>query len=212
MYLILLWYEVDDLLWTSAYASSASYAVDSVDYSYAVYYIDGVELASVMAVTKPDASEHAGVRRSEPALCALAGLHALPLEKCAGRVACTVAHDLGYLRLCVSYSSSEKLGDLCRDSSAARRAKCAGEFAVFGELCRVIIAAGESASTAVSARKALSYQSCGFVHCNVEHLGSEDQEPCAYKSDHCYQQYSCYYTTTHIFTSFLLEHSCKAHE
>ena len=112
MYLILLRYEVDDLLRASAYASTTCYAINSVDYSYAVDYIDSVELANVVAVTKTDTSEHTSVRRSEPALCALAGLHSLPLEYCTRCVTCTVAHYLSYLRFSISRGSSEELGDL----------------------------------------------------------------------------------------------------
>ena len=125
MDLILLRHEADDLLRASAYASTTCYAIDSVYYRYAVYYVDSVELASVVAVAKSDTSEHASVRRCEPALCALAGLHALPLEHCARSVTCTVAHYVSYLRLSVSYRSAEKLSDPGSDSSSTRRAKCA---------------------------------------------------------------------------------------
>ena len=120
MDLILLRHEADDLLRASAYASTTCYAIDSVYYRNTVYYVDSVELASVVAVAKSDTSEHASVRRCEPALCALAGLHALPLEHCARSVTCTVAHYVSYLWLSVSHGSSEERSYLSRYRRAAR--------------------------------------------------------------------------------------------
>ena len=123
MYLILLRYEVDDLLWAGTYASAASHTVDSVYYCYSVDYIDSVKLTCVMAISESDTSEHAGIRRSEPSLSALAGLHALPVEYSARSIASAVAHNLSYLRLSLADGSSENLCDLLRYGCSTRRAK-----------------------------------------------------------------------------------------
>ena len=186
MYLILLRYELDDLLRANAYARAASHAVFSVDSCNTVYNADCVELANVSTVAESDASEHAGIRGSEPSLCALAGLHALPIKDCAGSFACTVAHYLCYLRLCRACRSSEDLGDLCRNSSSARGTLCARQCFVSNEVCRIVVAACESAAAAVSARQHLSDLSYSLVYCYMEYLGCEYQKAGTDETDDCY--------------------------
>ena len=186
MYLILLWYELDYLLRANAYARAACHAVFSVDSRNTVYYSDSVELASVHAVAESDTSEHAGVRRREPALRAFAGLHALPLEHGLGCFACSVAHYLSYLRLCRACSSAEDLGDLSGYSSSARGALCARKLFVSYQICRVIIASRESAAAAVGARQYFSDLGDSFVYRYMEYLGGKYQQAGADEANDCY--------------------------
>ena len=189
MYLTLLRYKLDDLLRANANARAACHAVFSVDLCNAVNYSDSVELARVSAVTKSDASEHAGVWRSEPSLCALAGLHALPVKDCTGSFACTVAHYLCYLRLCRACSSAEDLSDLCSYGSSARGALCARKFFISYQVGCIVVAAGEPAAAAVGAREHLSYLCNSLIYRYIEHLGCEYQKSGADETDNCYQQY-----------------------
>ena len=186
MYLVLLRYELDDLLRADANARAAGHAVFSVDFRNSVYYSDSVELAGVCAVAESDASEHAGIRRSEPSLCALAGAHALPLEYRTGSFACTVAHYLSYLRLCRASSSAEDLGDLSGYSSSARGALCARKLFVSYQICRVIIASRESAAAAVGARQYFSDLGDSFVYRYMEYLGGKYQQAGADEANDCY--------------------------
>ena len=186
MYLVLLRYELDYLLRANAYARAASHAVFSVDSRNTVYYSDGVELAGIHAVAESDASEHAGVRRREPALRAFAGLHALPLEHGLGCFTCSVAHYLSYLRLCGAYCPAEDLGDLSGYCSSARGALCARKLFICYQVGRVVIAARESAAAAVGARETLSYLCDSFVYSYMEHLGCEYQKAGADEANDCY--------------------------
>ena len=168
--------DVDDLLRAGIGAHAAAYALVAVDLGNAVADLDGVILAHLGAVAQTDAAVFAAARTAEEVLDGSTGLDALVVHFLGRAVFQTGAHDVGDLFHGLSGVNAENGSDRCRSAGTAGHALVGRDGVVFGQSAGVVVAAYETAGTAVCAGQAFTDLNGRLVHGHGKDLAGYGQK------------------------------------